>query len=223
MDPQRKAWNQQQQALRQSLARLDDLPGVIELFLGQHAMLHAAGMSRMGLYSFQDEILAGLTVAQMRLIPRNFDHSIAWVVWHMTRIEDATMNLLVAGSAQILHEEGWLERMAIPARDTGNLMDPASVVELSAAIIVEELLAYRQSVGRRTRLIVSQIQAPVLKQAVDPARLQRMTAEGAVRPQAGDLLEYWGGLTISGLLLMPPTRHPFVHWNEALWIKQKIC
>jgi len=57
MDPRRKAWNQQQQALRQSLARLDELPKAIDLFLNQHAMLHAAGMSRMGLWSFEDETL----------------------------------------------------------------------------------------------------------------------------------------------------------------------
>ena len=49
-----------------------------------------------------------------------------------------------------------------------------------------------------------------------------MTAQGVVRVQAGELLEYWAGLSISGLLLMPPTRHAFVHWNEAVRIKQKI-
>ena len=223
VDPHRKSWNQQQQALRQSLTRLDDHPRAIELFLSQHAMLHAAGMSQMGLYSFEDEILAGLTVPQMRRVPRTLDHSIAWVLWHMTRIEDATMNLLVAGSPQILLQEGWLERMKILARDTGNLMDPASVAELSAAMNVQALRAYRRSVGLRTRAIVKQLQPHELKQPVDPARLHQMSAEGAVRSEAGDLLEYWGGLTISGLLLMPPTRHTFIHWNEALRIKQKIA
>jgi hypothetical protein len=84
MDPHRKAWNQQQQTLRQSLTRLDDPSRAIELFLSQHAMLHAAGMSQMGLYSFEDETLAGLTVPHMRQLPRNLDHSIAWVHWHMT-------------------------------------------------------------------------------------------------------------------------------------------
>jgi hypothetical protein len=49
-----------------------------------------------------------------------------------------------------------------------------------------------------------------------------MTEQGAVRAEAGELLEYWGGLTITGLLLMPPTRHLFVHWNEAQRIRQKI-
>jgi len=222
MDARRKEWNQQQQTLRQSLTCLDDPPKAIEYFLNQHAMLHAAGMSGMGLWSFEDEILDGLTSQQMRSIPGSLDHSLAWVLWHMTRIEDATMNLLVAGSPQVLLRENWLERMEIAVRDTGNAMEPAGVADLSAAINVPALRAYRMSVGRQTRAIVMRLQAQELKQKVDPARLGQMTEQGAVRAEASGLLDYWGGLTIAGLLLMPPTRHAFVHWNEALRIKQKI-
>jgi hypothetical protein len=222
MDPHRKAWNQQQQALRQSLTSLENPSDAIEIFLRQHAMLHTAGMSGMTHWSFEDETLAGLTGPQMRTIPRNLEHSIAWVVWHMTRIEDATLNLLVAGSPQVLFEQAWFERLRISACDTGNAMEPAAVAALSAAINLPALREYRRSVGRRTRAIVEQLGAQELIQKVDPARLENMRSQAAVRPEAGDLLEYWSGLTITGLLLMPPTRHAFIHWNEALRIKQKI-
>jgi hypothetical protein len=220
MDFHRKVWNEQQQALRQSLTSLENPSVAIEIFLRQHAMLHAAGMSGMALYSFEDETLAGLTDQQMRTIPRNLEHSIAWVVWHSTRIEDATLNLLVAGRPQVLFEQAWFERLGISERDTGNAMEPAAVAALSAAIHLPALRDYRRSVGCRTRLIVKQLGAQELIQKVDPARLENMRSQGAVRPEAGDLLEYWSGLTITGLLLMPPTRHAFVHWNEALRIKQ---
>jgi DinB superfamily len=222
MDTHRKAWNQQQQALRQSLTSLENLSGAIEIFLRQHAMLHAGGMSEMDLWSFEDETLDGLSDQQMRIIPGNLEHSITWVVWHMTRIEDATMNLLVAGSPQVLFDEGWLERLGISDFDTANGMEPAGVAALSATINLPVLRGYRLSVGRRTRAIVRQLGVQQLKQKVDPARLEKMTTQGAVRAEASGLLEYWGGLTITGLLLMPPTRHTFVHWNEALQIKQKI-
>lgn len=222
MEARRKSWNQQQQTLRKRLAIREDFPRAIEIFLNQHAMLHTASMSQTGLWSFEDETLEGLDVDQMRIIPGKCDHSIAWVVWHMTRIEDATVNLLVAGSPQVLLRENWLERMEIAVRDTGNAMEAAGVADLSAAINVPALRAYRMSVGRQTRAIVMRLQAQELKQKVDPARLGQMTEQGAVRVEASGLLDYWGGLTITGLLLMPPTRHAFVHWNEALRIKQKI-
>jgi hypothetical protein len=223
MDARRKSWNQHQQTLRQSLASKGDFHKAIEIFLKQHAMLHTAGISQLGLWSFEDEILDGLSVEQMRIIPQNLAHSIAWVLWHMTRIEDATMNLLVAGSPQILLQEDWLERMEILVRDTGNAMDTTGVVELSATINVPAMRAYRRSVGRRTRTIVKHLEPQELQQKIEPARLREMTTQGAVRAEADDLLNYWGGLNISGLLLMPPTRHAFIHWNEALRIKQKIC
>jgi hypothetical protein len=58
-------------------------------------------------------------------------------------------------------------------------------------------------------------------QKVSPARLQRLLDDGSVPPEAMGLIEYWGNLTIAGLLLMPPTRHCLVHLNEALKVKKK--
>ncbi len=132
------------------------------------------------------------------------------------------MNLLVAGSPQLALRDGWLKRMGISVRDTGNAMDKASVARLSAAIDIEALRAYRLAVGRRTREIVKRLTPEALKQKVDPARLQQVMAQGALVEAARGIADYWGRRTIAGLLLMPPTRHNFVHLNEALRIKHKI-
>jgi hypothetical protein len=220
MDPDRKSWNEQQQVLRKSLARVEDYHKAIELFLNQHAMVHTAEMSHAGLWSIEDEVLDGITGQQMRRINKG-EHSIVWIIWHLTRIEDITMNLLVAGSPQIMLKEGWLERMKINARDTGNGMTVADVADISASMDIDALRAYRLSVGRQTRAIVKSLQPEQIKQRVDPARLQQITREGAVIPAGSGVLEYWGGLTTAGLLLMPPTRHNFIHWNEASRIRQK--
>jgi hypothetical protein len=221
MNPDRKLWNKQQQELRQNLARTDSHQKAMELFLSQHAMVHAADMSHAGLWSFEDEILEGVKGNQMRLIPNKCTHSLAWVLWHMTRIEDVTMNLLVAGSPQVLLRENWLERMQISLRDTGNAMTTTAVMELSDNINLETLRAYRLSVGRRTREIALQLLPEQIKKKVEPNRLQQIAREEAVVEAASGLLDYWSGLTIAGLLLMPPTRHNFIHWNEALRIKKK--
>lgn len=222
MDSNRKYWNVQQQALRRSLAIPEEHSKSIELFIGQHAMVHAAALSGAGLWSFEDEVLAGVSPRQMRLIPAGFEHSIAWVVWHMTRIEDVTMNLLAADSPQLMLAGGWLQRLGVELRDTGNAMSPAGVAGLSAQINLEALREYRMEVAGRTRAIAKGLQPQELRRKVDPRRLQQVRLEGAVVEAATDLLDYWGGLTLAGLLLMPPTRHNFVHWNEALKIKQKV-
>jgi hypothetical protein len=222
MQSNRKLWNENQKTLRQALLRSDDHQRAIELFLSQHAMLHAAAMSGSGLWSFADEIWHDLSEEAARRIPPNCDHSIAWIVWHIARIEDVTMNLLVAGSPQLLHRDGWLARMRVAIRHTGNEMDERGVADLSAAVDLEELRAYRLAVGRRTREIVRQLGPEELKRKVEPARLQRVSDEGAVVEAARPIIDYWGRRKIAGLLLMPPTRHNFLHLNEARRVKRRV-
>jgi hypothetical protein len=222
MDTHRKEWNQRQKTLRQRLSHPEDHSQVIELFLIQHAMVHAAQMAQAELWSFEDEALEGLTDQNMRLTPSGCNHSMVWVLWHLTRIEDVTMSLLAADSPQLFQEEDWARRMKVDLRTTGNDMEDESMAALNRAIDIAALRTYRLSVGRRTREIARLLQPEKLHQKVAPASLDQVREAGAVLPESSNLLDYWGGLTIAGLLLMPPTRHPFIHWNEALRIKKKI-
>jgi hypothetical protein len=221
-NPDRKYWNQQQQILQRLLNKGEDFPRAIELFLSQHAVLHAAEMAQIGFATFEDEIWDGLSEDVARHIPKAADHTIAWNFWHLARIEDVTMNLLVAGSPQLFEADGWLSRLGVADKDTGNAMSEQRIAEISARVDLEALRSYRTAVGRRTREIVRGLRPEDLKKRVDPQRLQRVLAEGAVEPAAMGLIEYWGGRTTAGLLLMPPTRHNFVHLNEMLRLKQKL-
>ena len=92
---------------------------------------------------------------------------------------------------------------------------------LSQQVAFEELRAYRNAVGRRTREIVSALTAEDMLRMTPPERLQRGLDEGAISPAAPGLVDYWGSLTAAGLLLMPPTRHCYIHLNECLKIKKK--
>lgn len=83
------------------------------------------------------------------------------------------------------------------------------------------LRAYRAAVGRRTRHVVTPLTPAQLKQRVDSTRLQRVRDEGAVAPAASGIVDYWGGRTAAGLLLMPASRHLITHLNEALDVKRR--
>lgn len=222
MDPHRRHWNQQQQALRACLTQSPEPQAVIQLFFDQHAMVHSALVSHAGLYSFEDEVLAGLDESMIRAIPVKGEHSIAWLIWHMARIEDVTMNVLMAGGQQVFRQDQWANRLNVPFYHTGNLMIPESIIQLSAGVDIAALRSYRQAVGTRTRELVQQLALADLKRKIEHDRLERLLAEGAVSDQATGLLDYWGSLTIAGLLLMPPTRHNFIHLNEASRIRQRL-
>ncbi|NIS79816.1 MAG: DinB family protein, partial [Anaerolineales bacterium] len=97
MELNRKLWNRQQTKLRQLLSSSSQHPQAIELFMTQHAMVHSAKVDPSQGWSFEDEILNDMTEDQIRRIPRVGEHSIAWLIWHIARIEDVAMNMLVAG------------------------------------------------------------------------------------------------------------------------------
>ena len=216
-----KLLNKQQTELRQVMMSFDHHDEAIQLFLRQHAMLHSVNMAHSELWSFEDEILNDMTEEQIRRIPQSCEHSVAWCIWHIARIEDVTMNLLVAGSSQILYRGNWLERMKITVCDTGNEMDEEEMATLGATIDIEALRAYRMAVGRRTREIVQQLEPEELKQQVDPIRVQQVMDEGVVVEEAIAIANYWSRRNIAGLLLMPATRHNLVHLNEALRLKRR--
>jgi hypothetical protein len=219
MDIHRASWNQQHQVLKSALKHADEHPEWLELFLIQHAQVHAAEMSGASVWSFEDEVLNGMEEGSICRIPEREEHSIAWILFHLARIEDVTMNMLVAGGEQLWERDGWMKKMGAPIADTANAMNVEKVTLLSEAIDVPALCAYRKAVGRNTRQIVSQLSTFELDKMVDTARLEKVRLAGAVASSAPEVLEYWGKKTISGLLLMPATRHCMLHLNEALRIK----
>ncbi len=221
MESNRKQWNEQHQLLQRALQHPQNHEQAIELFLKQHAMVHSAQMANSGLWSFEDDIWKGLNEAAARCIPVKMEHSIAWVIWHIARIEDVTMNLLIADGSQVMEQDNWLKRMNATIQHSGNAMDEESIVAFSTMLDLDALRAYRVAVGQRTREIVKALSAKQLRQKVEPSRLQRIRDERAILETAGEIIAYWGRRTAAGLLLMPATRHNFLHLNEAARIKSK--
>jgi hypothetical protein len=214
IESHRKLCLKRQTELRQIMARPERHDEAIQLLL-------SAKMAETTPWSFEDEILDDMTEEQIRRVPRNCEHSVAWIIWHIARCEDITMNLLVAGSPQVLNQGGWVARINSPICHTGNEMDAVDVARFSDALDIDALRAYRVAVGRGTREIVKQLEPEDLKRKVDPAHLQRVWDEAAVVEAASGIVDYWGGRDVAGLLLMPASRHLIIHLNEALKLKRR--
>jgi hypothetical protein len=215
-----KSWNKNQKTFRSTLLAYERHAEAMEMFRIQHGQLHSKAISAGQTWSYADELIADLDESGWRSIPEGRIHSIAWLIWHLARIEDVAMNILVADSQQIYVEENWVAHLNSPYPDTGNGMLAVQISELSLAVDISVLQAYRNAVGQRTQTISRTLTIEDCKKKVDPMRIQRVREEGAVRPDAEGLLEYWGRRTIAGLLLMPPTRHNMVHLNEVSRLKK---
>jgi hypothetical protein len=220
-------FNSRHSLLRKALADPSTPSIAIDAFLAQHAFVHSSKVSEHPAPTYADkaladETLAGLSEAAFRAIPPGCEHSIAWILWHMARIEDVTMNMLLMNKKQVFTTGNWQKKLNISFSDTGNLMPPKKIAQLGKQIDIPALKKYRDAVGKRTRKNVQVLDPSQWKRKIDPARIARLVPEGAVNPLATQVLEYWGGLTYAGLLLMPPTRHNLIHLNEIIKMKRKL-
>ncbi len=126
----RKTLNQQQTELRQTMMSYSQHEKSIELFLRQHAMLHSEKMAQTGAWSYEDELLDDISDEKFRYVSKKDGHSIAWCIWHIARIEDVAMNILVVDKPQILNQDDWLAQMNLRYCDTGNAMPDDDVVSI---------------------------------------------------------------------------------------------
>ncbi len=213
MEANRRLWNKQHAFLQRILMKEKNFRKALPLLLEHHAAVHSAKLYSGARWSFQDEVLGALTETQMRVITPG-GQSVVWKLWHATRVEDVTMNLLLAGSPQVLRSGIWRKKLGIDYVDVGNDLPAADVKKMSEKIDIKPLLAYRLAVGRRTRAILRRLKPDHLWERPAPERIESIAAERAVREKARWLLKYWGGNPAANLLMMPATRHPFVHLNE---------
>jgi hypothetical protein len=210
----RKNWTRQQDELRKALSARAHFEQAMELFLAQHAAVHTAEISGGNGWSLHDEVLADLADAQIKTCPRPGMNSIAWLLWHITRIEDMTINSLVLEQPQILAAD-WAARLGFLSRDVGAGMDSAEVADFSARISVRVLKDYRAAVGRSTRAGVPGLQAAQLKEVVPTATVLYLVDEGSISAKADWLFEYYTNRTKGFFLTRTATSHNFIHLNEA--------
>jgi len=137
-------------------------------------------------------LLEQLTEEQYRFRIREDVNSIAWVAWHMARLEDAGVNLFVAGRPQVL-DEGWLKKLNISHRDVGTGMTDEEVGEFTALVDIRALMDYRAAVGQRTLEVVESLTAENLDEVVDAEHTQRILTEAGVMggPKAEWLQEWF--------------------------------
>ena len=222
---QRKRWNEHHKRLTSMILKPQQHKKTIDLFLNQHSLLHSSEMSNSGVTTLEDVLVKDINEETLRKYPivaPDTKNSIVWHLWHITRIEDMTMNVLVNNDIQVFHLNDWQKQLRVDFPHSGNEMTDDEIAELSVNIDLPALFAYRIEVGRKTREVVSSLQPGDLNKKVEADRIERLKDQKAVKNEASWLLEYWGNKSIAGLILMPATRHIFMHLNKSIRIKQKI-
>ena len=109
----------------------------------------------------------GLTTEQLgaRLDPEA--NSVAWLVWHLTRVQDDHL-ADAFGTDQVWLADGWADRFALPFAPgaTGYRHGPDDVAALSGTT-AELLLGYHDAVHARAVGLLSGVTGPDLDRVVD--------------------------------------------------------
>jgi len=218
-----KPWNEDLKHLKEIILKKDKIEEAKDLFLSLHSKVHSQQMSAIGEKTFEDELWEGMDENKFKKGTNEKGRTVAYGIWHCTRIEDITMNILVNEGNQVLNKGTWKDKIGSTITDTGNTLNKEEILEFSKTINMEELRKYRIAVGRATRDIVKNLEPEDMRRRFSESQLQRIIDEGAVLDLEGSrwLIDFWGKKNVAGILLMPCTRHHMVHLNESLRAKKK--
>lgn len=118
-------------------------------------------------------------------------NTVAWLVWHLTRIEDDHVAGL-ASSEQVWHRDGWVERFGLPfpADDHGFGHRPDEV----AAVDVpgELLLAYHDAVHATTVAYLRGVEEQEYDEVVDRSWDPPVTRAVRLVSVVGDTMQHAG-------------------------------
>jgi hypothetical protein len=209
-----EALSEKHKQLGKIIRKKDTLEEAKGLFLEIHAALNMPEVSGCEANDV-NTLFEDLSPREFAVIPKKGDKTIAYAVWHLARIEDMTMNILVDNSGQIFDRQ-WQDRLNVTITDTGNAMTDDEIMTFSKNVNTFELLAYRNAAAGRTREIVKNLmKAEDMRRKVSREGLDKIRREGGVAKDAEWLLNYWGSKDVAGLLLRPPTRHVIMHLNDC--------
>lgn len=210
-------WNPLQKDLKNKLNE-KDFDNAIELSVSMLELLHSSYEN-----SLQDRLLNDIDLKSIKYGIRGNNHSIAWNLWHITRIEDIATNMLIENNDQIYTPEV-MTKLNISETSTGNAMTHKEIEKFNLNIDPKELLHYRELVGKRTISTLKKITFNDLKRKITEDQRKNILECRAItdRQESLELLDFWCKMNIMRVILMPITRHQAVHFNESFNIKKKL-
>ncbi|MDR1697616.1 MAG: hypothetical protein LBR37_01695 [Erysipelotrichaceae bacterium] len=133
-------FNPKHQKLRQLINDPQHFEATITLAMELHDLMHQ---------QYQDLVLQGkeppMKTKKMK--------TIAYNLWHITRIEDLCVNLFISGRA-LVFDALWAKRIKTPFSDIGNGWSQEEIRAFSTTISFEALLEYRKAVHDQTQAVL---------------------------------------------------------------------
>jgi len=137
--------------------------------------------------SYVARALDGLTQEETAWCPGTECNSIAFTLWHMTRVEDFFVNRVIQHGKELYETEGWQEKLGTPAQGSGYGYT-AEQLQSWPVPQLEALQDYAKSVREKTLAFLESVTPQRLSELARPDRppdtvgaiLTRITTEIAL-------------------------------------------
>ena len=181
----------------------------VSFFHLQHGRVHSAKVSSVP--SIADQVFGGLPDRQMRTRPGQGLNSLIWLLWHMARVEDVGVNLVVTAGQQVF-DDGWSSGLGVHRTDTGRGMTEDELTEFAASADITAICAYRDAVGLRTRDVVATLGPTYWTELIGPVDAARVP----------DWFQVFVGQPRALELGTSAVTHNAIHLGEAVTIRSLI-
>jgi uncharacterized damage-inducible protein DinB len=147
--------------------------------------------------------VTGLTAEELTLRPNGDGNSIAWLIWHLTRIQDDHV-AAVAGKQQVWLSKGWMDRfgLGLEPDDTGYGHSPEQVGAVRPQS-GELLLGYHDAVHEQTVRYLQNLLDADLDRVVDTSWDPPVTLGVRLISVISDDLQHAGQAAYAAGLLKP--------------------
>lgn len=142
------------------------------------------------------------------------NENIIWNLWHIMRIEDLIVNILICEKESILNEK-LKNELNISITDTGNSLTKEEIKKFAKNINIKKLKYYSDKISKNTINLIKRLKAEDIKRKINKINLEKIINGCGVTKDNLWLIDYWGKKDIAGLLLMPLSRHIIVHLNQC--------
>ena len=130
-----------------------------------------------GLTEFLDGLkkaIDGLAPAELRWQPTLASNTIAWLVWHMARVEDRWVNRVLRGGVELWISEGWHKKFGM-SEEAHGYGDSIDQVRAMPEVAMSDLLNYFDAVRQSTLTHLERMTPQQLQTTYPHPRLKGIT------------------------------------------------
>ena len=122
-------------------------------------------------------VLDGMTPDQLYYRPAENSNSTAWVIWHLTRVQDHHISDM-GGLEQLWTSDGWHARFGMEAdvKNTGTGHTPGDVAKIRPD--AETLQSYYDAVYERTKTVLSSLTSEDMDRELDEPQYNPLPTVG---------------------------------------------